>query len=206
MKRHNKKFVLISILAYTFLITGCKNVQFGSYDAAKDSKEVIEDGQEVNGTQIDEEDGTKNNTVTNVDETKEDPTPTMIQPASNTELMVYTVNADAGIEPVTALIPEDNEITPQLVVDTVVDNMADNSLMIGVESVTTENDTVIVSFFADQPPLRDIGASYETAILDAIAQSLIENLDYSKVIYRVEGEAYISGHIELGLDEVYLLD
>lgn len=201
MKRHNRKLLLILIFVCTFLIIGCKNIQFGSYDAAKDIKEEVEDGQEVNGTQIDENDNTTDNTVKSNDETTQDP-----KPASNTELMVYTVSADAGIEPVTALIPIDNEITPQLIVDTVMDTMADNDLMIGVESVTTENDTVIVSFFADQPPLRDVGASGETAILDAIAMSLIENLTYSKVIFRVEGEAYISGHIELDLDEVYLLD
>jgi len=129
-----------------------------------------------------------------------------IQPVANTELMIYTIDSNSGdIEPDIALIPEGNVITPELIVTTAVESMADQSLKVGIENVSTEGDAVIVSFYSDQPPLRDVGGGIETAILNALAQSLLDNLDdYSKVIYRVEGNAYSSDHIELGFDEVYL--
>ena len=111
------------------------------------------------------------------------------------------------MEPKTALIPNNEKITPELIVTTVVESMADQSLNVGIDSVTTKDDTVIVSFKSNQPPLVNVGAGIEASILDAIAQSLTENLkDYSKIIYRVDGKAYVSDHYELGINEVYLGD
>ena len=47
----------------------------------------------------------------------------------------------------------------------------------------------------DKAPLTNVGAGFEEAILNAIAQSIADNLDdYNKVIYRVEGGPYKSGH------------
>src|SRR5690606_13491138 len=127
-----------------------------------------------------------------------DKTPSIIQPSKNIELLIYVVNSSSDLDPITALVPADSEITPELIVDTVVDSMADRSIVIGIESVTTQDDAVIVSFYADQPPISNVGSSLEESILNAIAQSLTDNLDdYSKVIYRVEGGPYASGHIEL---------
>ena len=121
--------------------------------------------------------------------------------------MIYVVNNSTGLDPVTALVPADSEITPQLIVDTVVESMADQSLVVGIESVTTQDDVVIISFYSDQPPLSNVGSGLENAILDALAQSLTDNLDdYNKIIYRVEGNAYKSGHIELDIDEIYFED
>lgn len=217
MKRYNKKIIMITILSCSLVLFGCKNIRLNTYNDAKSGKT---EGQESNLTQpADEKKASDNENYTkeNVTEATGDnievigkadaPTTMVIQPAANMELVVYTVNSDAEVEAATALVPKDSEITPQLIVETVKEAMAENSLMIGIESVTTEGTSVIVSFYADQPPLSNVGAGYETAILDAIAQSLVENLDdFNKVIYRVEGEAYNSGHIELGIDEVYLVD
>lgn len=212
MKRNNKKSILILMLVCIFLLAGCKNVRFNTY---KESGETVTDnteGQKNETTDTDEKAETKDGITLDDKDTKEEdeedaPTPTMIQPVENRELLIYTVNGDADIEPVTALIPEGEEITPQLIVDRVVDSMADQSLQIGVEDVTTKDDAVIISFYEGQPPLGNVGAGLEVAILDAIAQSLTDNLeDYSKVIYRMEGKAYVSGHIELEIDEVYFED
>ena len=50
-----------------------------------------------------------------------------------------------------------------------------------------------------------MGSGNEAAILDAIAQSLLDNLtDYSKVIFRVEGKAYVSGVFEMDINDVYM--
>jgi hypothetical protein len=228
MKRNNRVLILITILTCVLILFACKNISLNTYDAAKDTKSTTENGQdsgqtkEGNGQEAlstdagqsgTEKSGTDNGSPdakkagSDQEEGEEDPTPTLIQPTANTELTIFTVNSDAEVKPATALIPVGTEITPQLIVDTVKEALAENSLMVGIESVTTKEDAVIVSFYSDQPPLADVGAGYEGAILDAIAQSLTDNLDdYNKVIYRVEGKAYVSGHVELGIDEVYLSD
>jgi len=228
MKRRNKYFVLILILSVIFLFNGCSNVRLKVYKNNEEQYNSVENNADNNDID-DGKNNSKNNEInqTEISRTENDnvlsssiitggnnqtpdtdnPAPTVIQPTQNVELMIYVVNSSADLDPVYALVPADEEITPQLIVDTVVDSMADRSILIGVESVTTEGNTVIVSFYSDKPPLKDVGASFESAILDAIAQSLIENLDdYNKVIFRVEGGPYISGHLEFEIDEVYVED
>ncbi len=138
-------------------------------------------------------------------ETKDTDGPT-IMPAASREISIYTINQDTlGVESVIALVPADSENTPQLIIDQVIDSLADNLVQIGVDEVTTQKDTVIVSFKSDQPPLTNVGSALEKTILDAIAQSLVDNLkDYPKVIFRVEGKPYSSGHYSFGLDQIYL--
>ncbi len=216
MIRNSKKTLLITILTCVLVLFGCKNISFGTYDAAKDAKndndyrQAVTENKENTKPDNSGKDSNNPDSLMNTVEQQggeKDPTPTLIQPAANTELAIYTVTKEAEVAPATAMIPVDTEITPQLIVDIVKDAIAENSLMVGIESVTTKKDAVIVSFYSDQPPLAEVGAGFETAILDAIAQSLTDNLeDYSKIIYRVEGKAYVSGHLELGIDEVYLSD
>lgn len=218
MKRCSKSFALILIISAVYLLTGCNSIRLKVFKENDEPKNNIESN--VNNNNINNDSGSditksENNGAEKIDvlnknnepSDTDNPTPTVIQPTQNVELLIYVVNNAADLDPVYALVPADEEITPQLIVETVVDSMADRSILIGVESVTTEGDTVIVSFYSDKAPLKDVGASFESAILDAIAQSLVENLDdYNKVIYRVEGGPYISGHIELEKDEVYFED
>lgn len=212
MERFNKKLILITILTCIFILSGCSNIRLRTFDASdNESGSNITTDEDDNQPSIDDK-GNADNTVDNTEDAEPTPSvnvsPTIsnIKPNANTELLIFSINAESGeIEPVTVLIPEDKEITPELIVSKVVESMTDQSLSIGVESVTTEKDAVVVSFYSDQPPLSDVGGGIESAILDAIAQSLIDNLDeYSKVIYRVEGESYISDHFDLEFDEVYL--
>lgn len=219
MKHFNKSLLLILVLISIFMFTGCKNISFKTYKGSDDLEYNIEDNnsekeeelpnnkEHDNNKENEEEIGDPSDVKEEDPTDKDQPTPTIIQPVDNTELLIYIVNSLAELEAVPALVPADSEITPQLIVDTVVDSMADRSLIIGIESVTTKDDAVIVSFYADKPPLNNVGSGLEDAILNAIAQSLTDNLDkYNKVIYRVEGGPYSSGHIELGIDEVYFED
>jgi len=121
------------------------------------------------------------------------------------EMLIYGIqNETLESQQVSVSIPKKSKITAEFIVDQVVDVFAENSLDIGIDSVTQEGDKVIVSFKADKAPLTNVGAGVETTILDSISMSLLDNLDTCKnVIFRVEGKAYTSGHIELGIDEVY---
>jgi len=193
------------------IFSGCDKIHFKTYDASKEEADIALD--QVNDEII------IDGQVTSEDVVVEDPenpkltegastVDSNIQPVTNTQLTIYTIDSNSGnIIPVTALIPEGNEITPELIVTTVVESMADQSLMIGIENITTKDAAVIVSFYSDQPPLMGVSGGIEAAILNAIAQSLLDNLDdYSEVIYRVEGNAYVSDYYELKIDEVYLGD
>jgi cytoskeletal protein RodZ len=208
MERHNKKILLIILLIGIFLLTGCNKFHFGTFNASDEEKS----GSEITLTPEDNQDepitDSKDNEASEKSEEELTPTPSSIQPTANIDLTVYSVNVDSGdIEAVTASVNKDSEITPELIVDTVIESMADKSIVVGIESVTTNEDTVIVSFKKEQAPFSEVGAGYESAILDAIAQSLTDNLEnYNKVIYRVDGKAYVSGHIELEVDEVYFED
>lgn len=123
------------------------------------------------------------------------------------ELSIYSISAETAEKiSVIAMVPSDTEITPELIVDKVVESMEDESFTIGIDSVTTSDDMVIVSFTGDQPPVRNVGSSVEGGILDAIAQSLLDNLSdtYHKVVFRVMDGPYASGHYEFDINHVYM--
>lgn len=123
------------------------------------------------------------------------------------ELSIYSISAETAEKiSVIAMIPSDTEITPELIVDKVVESMEDESFTVGIDSVTTNEDMVIVSFTGDQPPVKNVGSSVEAEILDAIAQSLLDNLSdtYNKVVFRVMDGPYMSGHFEFDINHVYM--
>ena len=213
MKHYKKNLILIFFFLSFILLTGCSNFRLTTYNDSDKKENYIEKKDDSNNIDVSSNDDSKDIDEEKSDQTEDDPTdkvaptPTVIQPTKNIELLIYVVNSSTELDPVTALVTADVEITPELIVDTVVDSMADQSIAIGIESVTTKDDTVIISFYSDQPPLSNMGSGLEISILDALAQSVTENLDeYNKIIYRVEGGPYRSGHIELGIDEIYFED
>ena len=212
MERTKKIFLLIIMVLGTLLFVGCDLISFDTFKEDEESKNSVislapdDSNEPTPATTVapkQKENGSKE-----ISDEKADVTPTItaIQPAETKDLNLYSVNVSSGdTEQIIATIPKDTKITPQLIVEKVVESMADRSLDVGIESVTTDKDSVIVNFYQDKAPLTDAGSVYEASILDAIAMSLMDYLsDYNKVIYRVEGKAYVSGHIELGIDEPYL--
>jgi hypothetical protein len=205
--------MLCGILAFA---AGCDKINLKFFNASEngtssDVTTAVDDSQD--NTKIDNNEVSTKDNSTDKETTENGPTPTgeatptpaAIQPSANIDLPIYTVDAEKGeIVPVTAVIPESSEVTPDLIVDNVVQSLADQSITISIHDVTTKDDAIIVNFSKENPPYKDMGSPYETAILDAIAQSLIDNLDsYNKVIYHVDGGAYVSGVYEFGIDEEY---
>lgn len=134
---------------------------------------------------------------------EDNPTGRPIAPPQNKEVMIYSINADTLEK--TAVTVLMSEVTAELIVEEVVSAMRDAAFFVGINEVIPKEDTVIVDFRSDAPPVTDVGASIEGSILDAIAQSIIDNLpQYSKVIYHIEGKAYATGHFEMKQDEVYM--
>lgn len=206
-RKDMKKLCLITTVSLLLAANGC---------SLKSDKRILDntniDGNQTIQSQTDEAETDENNTKDsgltqkkNMNSTDTTETPT-VKPAATKEVSIYTINQNTqGVESVVALIPQESEVTPDLILDLVTDSLADSLVEIGIDDVTTQKDAVIVSFKADQPPLINVGSTLEKTILDAIAQSLVDNLkDYPKVIFRVEGMAYSSGHYSFGIDQVYL--
>jgi hypothetical protein len=213
MKNKNiKRIFYITILTLTLTVTACnkadnkKNIGSSVTNSEENSTESNENSQEnvaVKSNKIQD-------SVVNTDESSGSTSETdteSVEPTATKEISIYTMNETSlEVESVTALVPEKSEITPQLIVNLVADSLADRLVTVGIDNVTTEGDTVIVSFLSNQPPLTNVGSGLEETILTAFAQSLVDNLKdkYPKVIFRQEGKAYSSGHFEFGINEVYL--
>lgn len=125
--------------------------------------------------------------------------------SSKKELPIYTINdTTLETESAIAMVPADSKLTPELVVNAVVDNFKEHNLQVGIDFVKEKDDAVIVSFQSDKAPLTDVGAGVEATILDCISQTLLDTFDTcKKVIFQVEGKAYESGHLLYEIDEAY---
>jgi len=123
-----------------------------------------------------------------------------------TELSIYCVDDDySEKDSVMVAVPSDTEITARVITDAVVSEFQDRNIEIGIDDVTVDGGTVVVSFCSDKAPVTDVGAGIESLILDCISQSILDNLSSCKeIIFRIEGEAYESGHLMFEYDQPYL--
>ncbi len=207
----NKRLLFIISFLCMCLITACSskldNQKTENQSSTVEEKNVVErnvtteDNNDIQPLLKDSDQNTDNP----LDESTK-PDIESLEPFVTKEILIYTINETTSeVEVVPALISDDSEITPELIVEKVTDSLVDRLVMVGIDEVTTDDDTVIVSFLSNQPPLTNVGSGLETTILDAFAQSLVDNLeDYPKVIFREEGKAYSSGHYKFGIDQVYL--
>lgn len=126
--------------------------------------------------------------------------------ASMKEMSIYTMNEiSMECEDTTVYVPKNEKITSQVIVDAVTASFQERGIEVGIDSIQEDGDKVIVSFTKNKAPLENVGSTVESAILDCISQSLLDNLEKcKKVIFRVEGKAYESGHYAFDLDYVYL--
>jgi len=129
-----------------------------------------------------------------------------IAPPENFEITIYTLNPDSlEKEAVTVLVTADDELTPDFIVEQVIEAMEDEGFYIGVNDIIIEGESVRIDFKSDAAPVIDVGASVEGSIIDILAQSILDNLSqYKKIYISIEGGPYYTGHIEFELDEVYL--
>lgn len=130
-----------------------------------------------------------------------------VEPSATKELLIYTLNENTKeVESRTALVNKDTELTPEVVVSLVTDSLADIMIRVDGEEVTTQGDAVVVSFNPDSLPVIADNNATETAILDVIAKSLVDNFidKYPKVIFRIAGKPYSTKHYNFGLNDVYL--
>lgn len=201
----NRRKIYIIVLIITIILSACKPSDKKQNDNTVEINTVETNVDNSNDESIPQEPVVNSNNEST--ESTEDDDIESVEPVATKEISIYSMNESTlEVEMVTALVPADSEITPQLIVDLVSDSLVDRLITVGIDSVTTEGDAVIVSFKSDGPPLTNVGSGVEDTILNAYAQSLVDNLKdkYPKVIFRKDGKAYASGHFEFGIDEVYL--
>ncbi len=131
---------------------------------------------------------------------------TTIAPPENLEITIYTLNPDSlEKEAVSVLVTVEDELTPELIVEQVVDAMEDEGFYLGVNDIIINGDSVRIDFKSDAAPVTDVGASVEGSLIDILAQSILDNLpQYKKIYISIEGGPYHSGHLWFELDDVYL--
>lgn len=129
-----------------------------------------------------------------------------IAPLENMEITIYTLNPDSlEKEAITVLVTLEDELTPELIVEQVVEALEDEGFYLGINDIIINDDSVRIDFMSDAVPVIDVGASVEGSIIDVLAQSILDNLpQYKKIYISIEGGPYHSGHLEYELDDVYL--
>lgn len=122
------------------------------------------------------------------------------------EIYFYTVNPETlETEAVSAVVDEEFADEPEELMILVMDSLEDAGYEIEIRSALVDGDNVVVDFSADMHPARGLEKQEEKAVLDAIAQSLLDNLvGQSGVVFRIMGEAYESENFSFGLYYVYM--
>lgn len=125
----------------------------------------------------------------------------------NAKIQIYTMDPDSlEAEEVTVTVKteDSNGLTAQIIVDAVMDLFEAQGSDIGINRVEQEENTVIVDFDGEKAPVANVGSAEETAILNCISMSLLDNLDdCQQVVFHVDGDRYESGHYGFELNEAY---
>lgn len=122
------------------------------------------------------------------------------------KLHIYCIN-DAGdeIEETDLLINQKTEISASFVVEKVVEEFANQDLVIEIDKVVEDDKgNVFVSFKKDSAPEKGVEEDVEYMILECISQSILDDVETSKaVIFQIEGAAYKSSHISFDQNEAF---
>ena len=121
---------------------------------------------------------------------------------------IYIYTVDATLESVvnkTVMVKDTTEITPELIIEYILDSLKDESVNVSVKDVEYKNGICIVNFDESIIAIAKSNADIENAILDAIAQSVLDNVEGCKKIkYRINGSAYSTANRTFALDYVYM--
>lgn len=122
--------------------------------------------------------------------------------------LIYTVDAStAKVVRSTVMVRDDTDITPALVIDCIVESLKDESLNLSFDGIEYSDGVCVVDFDDSIYTIAGKSADLEDAILDCIAQSVLDNVDgCMKIIYRIHNEAYSTVNRHFAYDFVYMDD
>lgn len=138
------------------------------------------------------------------------PVPTQAEPDRKGRITVdyYTVNVSNCSRKNAMMVVESlDEITPDLLIESIIDTLSDQSVLLDVDSISLSDGVCIVSFSDRMREISEDNTELEDAILDACATSIIDNvIDCSSIVFRIEGEAYETVGHSFDIDFVYMTE
>lgn len=122
------------------------------------------------------------------------------------ELYYYTVNPDSlETEAVSTVVDKDFANEPEELLILVSDSLSDAGYDVAIDSAELNGNLIIVNFEPGTHPVSGLSEQEEKAVLDAIAQSLLDNIaEQNSVVFRVIGGPYQSDNFSFGMDYVYM--
>lgn len=121
----------------------------------------------------------------------------------NTELPIYTIDENTyECIPSVAVVQKDSKVDAELIVNEVIANFKENVVVLNIEE---KDNAVIVSFSKNAAPVVNVSSQMELSMLDCIAYSLLDNLNYCREVYFMCGtDNYRSANLELDKNEPYI--
>lgn len=130
------------------------------------------------------------------------PTPEPTQKIKIETLAIYSINSDNMTLIPVPVRKGSQKLSPSYVAGLVMENL--NEEDIAITDIYQKGKKVIVSFDPDGKPVKNCTAKMETLILEAFANSLLDNVkNCSQVIFRCDGKEYKSDQYSFGLNEVF---
>ena len=122
------------------------------------------------------------------------------------EIYFYTVNPDTfETEAVSSIVKTGYADDPMNLIILIGDSLEDAGYEVGIQSAVIDGENVVVDFMADTCPVTGLTESEEKAVLDAIAQSLLDNLaEQNGVVFQIMGAGYESDNFSFGEYYVYM--
>lgn len=135
------------------------------------------------------------------------PTAAPEQPKQKTmeTLAIYSINSDTMTLIPVSVKKDTMELSPYNVACLVLRNLSEDDIIL--KNVYQKDKRVIVSFGAEGKPLKNCGPKMETLILEAFANSLLDNVENcEQVVFQCEGKEYKSSQYSFGKNEVFASD
>ena len=122
------------------------------------------------------------------------------------EVFFYTVNPDTlETEAVSSVVKTGFAEDPMNLIVLIGDSLEDAGYEVGIQSAVLDGENVVVNFMSDTCPVTGLTESEEKAVLDAIAQSLLDNfMEQSGVVFQIMGAGYESDNFSFREYYVYM--
>lgn len=120
----------------------------------------------------------------------------------------YAVNVtESKVINAVAMEIENTVITPERILGYLIDSLEDESITLSYNSIEMNDGNVTIDFTDTIYPISLSGVDLEYAVLDAAAQSILDNIkDATSVSYHINGNAYKTANLSFGYNDVYMDD
>ena len=136
--------------------------------------------------------------------TEEPPQETKALENGEVEISIYGMDTETfELKDYVAVIPK-KQMNAFTIVNEVVKVFAEGNIEIALDKVTQKSGNVYVSFKRSGVPVKGVSKKVEKVILDAISNSLLDNVENcEKVYFQIEGQKYETDNIQLDLETPY---